>query len=504
MRQRHGDETTRLSTVVLLFGLRKGIFDVKDKEVFKDVTMVAPPEIKARKAQECHLSGQHYIWQLVPQSLNPKAGLTLIIGNSGSGKTFWHQRLQQSLAHCESISCQRNVNLMNLIKQFSYLYGTQPPLGPQSIEEQAQAILAHLPAAPQRYLLIDDANWLTRESLTWLLHLAKHYEEHHLSIILFGPKLLLQRVNSLNAAHTQIHTHEVHLRPLNAEEIEAFVKQTYVIHQPIAASVLRRIQHASGGSPREVMKLVQDNWSSIFCEDPPTDTTQQPPEPTSVGSEEATISSTPRVLPFRLLLSLLLLGVILLLMLLRHPSASAKTISTKTPGSVTAEKIQDVPPTQDTTSEDPLDESPFNLEILTVSLEDDPTDEAEEHEPLAPNAQDSSHVSDSPESLPHDVAAPTTTAWYQQPGYLIQVALKPKKQKMQLEALAEHYASIATPHILCVMRKEQSQCLLLLGPFAEPLDARAALKKLPPDLVKAQHCWIRTTQSLTHETLDAT
>ena len=132
----------------------------------------------------CHLSGRTYVWQHVLQAINPRAGMTLILGENGSGRTYWCHQLQKEYKHAYTMSCHRSTNIMNVLKQFAHFFDIPIQLEPLTVEEHVQQILSVLHVSQTYYVCIDNADWLSDDALDMLLRLAGYSEHYKIHIIL--------------------------------------------------------------------------------------------------------------------------------------------------------------------------------------------------------------------------------------------------------------------------------------------------------------------------------
>lgn len=376
------------------------------------------------KGSEFRLSGQEYLWQHVSQSLNPNAGMTLIIGETGTGKTFWYHKLQNELEHTETIACQRNLNLMSLIKQFACMFSTSVPLGPHAVIDQTKIILSTLSLPHTTYLLIDDATWLSSDAVNFLLHLSQHSQAHGLHIILFGTTQLLQRMTLANVNH--IHIHEIALRNMNIKEIEAFISHVYVIQQPLDLSMVRRIHQASGGAPRETMKLVKDTWDSLSHPVPITlsETNNSHIGYTPMHNNKPTDTLNNRSIKnfIKITISLVLFCMIAFLISLKKTTKNHLDFFSNTPPT---KQLTTIPPSTTPTT---IQEPTATAQHLILEASDDATtfypSEREAPSALQDSIAPTDHTPDSLSSLPLDTnTTPLTTTELDTPAQEQPVAL---------------------------------------------------------------------------------
>lgn len=418
------------------------------------------------QTDECRLSGQLYFWQHVSQSLNPKAGMTLVLGENGAGKTFWYNKLQQDLPAVSTIVCQRNLTLMNLIKQFSCLYATSVPIGPHSIQEQVKLVIENFVLPKEQYLLIDDASNLSGEILSFLITLSEYHQQHNLHIILFGSSSLVQKISVANINNAYIH--EIVLRPMDIKEIEAFIYTTFHTSEKIDLIMLRRIHQASGGLPKETMNLVRDSWHSLFR-----------PQPFVLSEDVShlkkdfipqTSKEKNKKIRLKVLISLLSFAVIISLVFIKYINI-----------------------------EDHKDFMQFFLKKEEIKLENDDSEVVvKPHRPLRPLV-DLDHIPIYTIKIEPEVESPPIIAdrWIDRDGYVVQLGIAVKSDVVYLEKIQQNFSSNA--HIYCVLRNNKPMNLLLLGPFDRKEEAKEVINALPESFVKKQYPWIRTMESVKKE-----
>lgn len=488
---------------------------------------------------ECLLSGRSYLWQHVSQSLNPQSGLTLIIGESGSGKSFWFHKLQQELNLTEAIVCKRNLSLMSLIKQFACLFQTPVPLGPHSVIDQAKIILSTLAFNEPHYLIIDNATWLSSDALIFLLHISQHNLSHNLNIILLGTPQLLQRTIIANTDNLYIH--EIMLRGMDIKEIEAFIYATYHTYEPLDSVMVRRIHQAGGGAPRETMKLVKDTWHTLFRA-PIYNVTKNNNKPSGHGqsfqtSTQAQPSKKSIKSHVRIIISLILFALIALLMNLKNMNIStAQSSNTSSPipqaqppyqldlpilvqepaetnaliylssgdDYIAEPELTNIGP-QDLITPSLLtpldiderasahpddDDIDAPLPSGTTPLETTPSDDDITIPNTTPTYENAHPIT--PET-PHNKT--TTHSWLEGDGYTVQLGVSPHSDTSILKNIEQSLSNTPT-HRVCLVRKTQHVCLLLLGPFDGQSQATHALRQLPSSLIQQQKPWVRTLKSV--------
>lgn len=486
-----------------------------------DIDHILTAQEQDYQKDECRLSGRTYLWQHVSQSLNPSAGMTLIIGESGSGKSFWYQKLQQELPNHDTIICQRNLSLMSLIKQLSCLFSTPVPLGPHSIVDQAKIVLSKLAFKETHYLLIDDATWLSGDALTFLIYLSQYNTSHGLNIFLFGTPQLLQRTTQANTLNLYIH--EIILRGMDMKETEAFIHETYHTNEALDPIMVRRIHQASGGAPREIMKLVKDSWHALFRPVTFTEFRSESGQLATQNTEPSlTIQSTPTKRLTKIVSSLLLFALAAALMFIKqlainplndffNPKTTAQPAGgiqlelsnlagepeavlapAETNARIFLTEQADLSPEAESTSEE------FSPTELLISQPEVPVD-FNDMPIYLPKLQEETDSESQAAQLTNLLTEPGNEDWLSGNGYAIQLGLSPEDNTAILDQIQRAIPQHDNLHKICLSRAKKRVCLLMMGPYNTQSQAVSILNQLPTRLIKQEKPWIRTLKSIRNE-----
>ena len=479
---------------------------------------------------QCRFSGHNYIWQHVIQSVNPQAGMTIILGDNGSGKSFWYHKLQQAYPAHHAIACHRNTHLMNILKQFAHFFHTPVMMGPHTVEEHAQKILDTLDVKADHYLIIDDAHWLSDEALSLLVFLTQHMALHSLRIILLGNTSLTQRLKRVNTANCYMH--EIVLRPMSLKECELFIYETYQTSQDIDPVMIKRIHQATGGFPGETMKLIKDYWGELFVKKKNIDLAQVLEEHNQqylLGNTHTV--QTPVIQWSVRRVSIIVLMICVVVLFLRkytiYSFAETPQHISDTEIDVAAMPAYDQEShtalsdaTQDTDVSNPLS---YDTIIAPMSSQDEArmdlpeNEKPQNEEPQVASAEISSSASEDTQynvsssdakDMPVVAQNIITTEKHAESieqrmiaspdGYMVQLGIDEKNNKKSLIKIQQKIEALYVSEIIAVHTNNKEYLILVSGPFTSLDEAKAMIKSLPEDVQKHKP-WVRRVRFIMQE-----
>ena len=203
-----------------------------------------------------------------------KRGLSVLVGDVGSGKTTLSRRLSQLLKRQEKVSCHMILNpiyetesqfLAALLKTFKIT-----PPSPLPIVESLELLEHYLyergvEAGETVVLLIDEAQRLSPAALELLRALLNYETNEHklLQLILIGQLELLPRIRGMKNFWDRISLRQM-LNPLEEPEVAAMIafrlrQAGYASHRGLfTREAVQEIYRHSQGYPRRITKLCHD------------------------------------------------------------------------------------------------------------------------------------------------------------------------------------------------------------------------------------------------------
>jgi len=471
---------------------------------------------------QCRFSGHNYIWQHVIQSVNPQAGMTIILGDNGSGKSFWYHKLQHAYPAHHAIACHRNTHLMNILKQFAHFFHTPVMMGPHTVEEHAQKILDSLHLKTDHYLIIDDAHWLSDEALSLLVFLTQHIASHSLRIILLGNPSLMQRLKRVNTANCYMH--EITLRPMSLKESELFIYETYQTSQDIDPLMMKRIHQATGGFPAETMKLIKDYWGELFVKKKNIDLAQVLEEHNQqylLGNTHTVQTPVIRWSVRRVSIIVLMICVVVLFLrkysiyhvteTLQHASDTEIDVAA-IPGHDRESHAALSHATHDADANNPLSYDTIIAPIFSQGEARIDLPENEEPqvavEKLSSTSEDAQHnalssdVKDMPvvaQDIIEQHAESIEQRMIASPnGYMVQLGIDEKNNKKSLTKIQQKIEALYVSEIIAVHTNNKEYLILVAGPFTSLDEAKVMIKSLPEDVQKRKP-WVRRVRFIMQE-----
>ncbi|HVE78807.1 MAG TPA: AAA family ATPase [Gemmatimonadaceae bacterium] len=195
-----------------------------------------------------------------------RAGLSLITGEVGCGKTMLAAALAERLAGTPQAPIALvtpRLTPVQLLRAVAGLLGLEGlPRARHALAEALAAHLAALHAAGRRPVLLVDEAQLAPKSLLEEIRLLTNYEDRtdkHLHVVLFGQPELRRRVASSPQLDQRISL-RYHIEPLDADEVAAYVSHRLKVagangRRIFDGPALGALAERSGGVPRLVNNL---------------------------------------------------------------------------------------------------------------------------------------------------------------------------------------------------------------------------------------------------------